>query len=1180
VAGCAYPIVFVRTDPHIAVLFPGESITVTLTTDAPRCTPSDQNPDQPCVDVTGQVFDYVVQNVPAGVTTSIDASLQSSSTPGVVRITVAADEAATPGLYEMVVHATLAGRSLGTATLGVRILAPGVVTTAAPAAIAAGYVHSLAVLADGTLLAWGGSDEGQLGLGDRNNRLSPSVVTIGVRVRDVAAGVRHSMAVGVDGTVWAWGDNSSGQLGLGEGAREATRPRQVPGLNVHAIAAGGSFSVALVGSRTVWSWGSGAAGGNRSSPGRVEGLTDVQAIAAGEHHALALRSDGTVWAWGRNDLGEVGVPGLSLDPVEIPVQVPNLTGVIAIAAGSGFSLAVRVDGTVWAWGRQIGDGARIDEPSPVPARVVGLDDIRTVAAGQRHALALRRDGTVWAWGRSPLLGDGIIDPDPRGIPVQVRGVSGVRAIAVGYSHSLSAVDCGQLWAWGASNFDGELGDGAGAPHYTPVPVADIGPASGCPRVAVRISVAGEGDGRVIGTPGDVLCHDRECLGVFDQGTAVTLTAVPFFDSRFERWALDCQGQPAETALVLDARKHCVARFGRATPDPFLLSVVTGGGRVTSSGGGVLGPDRIDCDPTCSAIFPGNTEVMLSAADAGGFGFTGWSLDCGGTARQTSVLMDAPHTCRADFRAFRLGVTVSGVGRVTSDPAGLDCGPMCSYAPREATAALRAEPAPGWQFDGWGGDCTGAALQTTVTMDADRACTATFSRLPSVFFLTMIVEGTGSVTSVPAGIDCPGECVALFAAGTTVELTALETPQSLVLGWFDDCAAPGVLVNRVVMDGDRTCRLRFTDRPAVPVALFTFAPGPYAVGEVITFDASASHVLDPITGTQDLAGIRVFSWDFDSDGTFEATGPRGTTAIAQHSFPAPGTYTVRLQVQGGPFDETADRLHDVTIVTATGTLRGLTVQKAGDGEGRIATTPPGLIGCGPGCTSAGPVPLEDGTVVTLVAAADPGSAFTGWSGSGCTSAAATVQVTMSQDRVCTAVFARDSFTLTVSRTAGGRVTSAPAGIDCGSDCSEGYGPGTAVTLTASPDPGFAFDGWSEDCGGTDPVTDVVLDDDRMCHATFSPASSEPMLTVEVIKPPGSIGWIIGVAPPGNPINCGGTGPVCVATFPAGTEVTVRANDTSIELNLFGAWSGCDSVGGLAACTVTLSESRTVTATFIR
>jgi alpha-tubulin suppressor-like RCC1 family protein len=1094
-AGCAYPVVFVRPDPYIVVLLPGDRVTVTVTTDPPDCAPSDTHPDQPCVDVTGQVFDYVLQGIPAGVTTSVDTALQSPSTPGVVRITFEASDTAQPGSHEVAVHATLAGRTLGTAALRLRILSPaGPATTAVPRAIAGGTSHSLVALEDGTLLASGSGDSGQLGLGDHAPRATPTAVPVPIGVRAVAAGQAHSLAIGVDGSVWAWGENSFGQIGLGAATDEATRPRQVPGLRAHAVAAGTRFSIALVADSTVWSWGSGA-GGGRDTPGRVEGLTDVRAIAAGANHALALRNNGTVWAWGQNDFGQAGLADPAVRFVEAPLQVPGLTGIVAVAAGVSHSLAVGGDGSVWAWGRQIAEPDN-DEPAPVPTRVPGLGGMRAVAAGHLHALALGIDGTVWAWGRHDMLGAGLSD-GATAVPLRVANLSGVAVVAAGPYHSLAAVECGQIWGWG-HNFHGELGDPAHDWHSTPVPVADVGHEADCPRVALRVSIAGEGEGRVTSSGAELDCAERECVGVLDRGFATTLTAAAFFGSAFEGWAVDCQGPDRETSVVLDATALCVARFGRRDPTPLLLTVLADGGHVTGSGGGVLGPDHIDCGPTCSAIFPQDTLVTLTASDAGGFGFTGWGLDCGGTARETPIVMDTRHTCRADYRPFTLAVSVGGGGRVTSDPPGLHCGETCSYAPRAGTAVLRAEPAPGWQLEGWGGDCTGASVETVVAIDADRACTATFGRIPGLQFLTVIVEGTGSVTSAPPGIDCPGECLGIYPAGTVVDLTAVETPESFLLGWFDDCAAVGLSTVRVVMDSDRTCRARFSDRPPVPVAVFTFDPGPHPVGRVITFDGSASHVLDPVTGIQDLAGIRLFGWDLDGDGVVDVSGPRGQAAIVQHAFQGAGTHTVTLRVRGGPFDETADRLHDVTVVNAAGALRALSVEKAGDGEGTLATSPPGLLGCGAGCTSAGPVQLEDGAVVTLAAEAAPGSRFTGWTGGGCTSTSASVSVAMSADRTCTATFMRE-----------------------------------AVTLT-----------------------------------------------VQITAPPGSPGRIIGVSPPGNPIDCGSSGQVCAVSFPPGTTVSVRPSDTSLELALFGAWAGCDAVGGLATCTVTLTGDRTVTATFVR
>jgi uncharacterized repeat protein (TIGR02543 family) len=200
---------------------------------------------------------------------------------------------------------------------------------------------------------------------------------------------------------------------------------------------------------------------------------------------------------------------------------------------------------------------------------------------------------------------------------------------------------------------------------------------------------------------------------------------------------------------MDCSKHCAARYSNVAPDPRLLSVFSDGGVVTSRGDGVLsGP--IDCGAICQSVFEGNTIVTLTATPASGFGFSGWSADCTGTSPETTVTMDAPKACRANFRPFDLAVAVTGEGRVTSDPIGIDCGGRCSYAPGVGTATLIASPETGWQFDGWGGDCSGTWPQASVTMDADRSCTAAFSRLPGQFLLRMVIEGQGSVNEPAAG----------------------------------------------------------------------------------------------------------------------------------------------------------------------------------------------------------------------------------------------------------------------------------------------------------------------------------------------------------------------------------------------------------------------------------------------
>lgn len=233
-------------------------------------------------------------------------------------------------------------------------------------AIAAGMRFSLALLDDGTVMAWGENEWGQLGDGTTVNSDVPVKVQGLSDVVAIAAGDYHSLALKADGTVWAWGDNESGELGDGTTT-------------------------------------------NSYTPVRVKGLSGVTAIAAGEAHSLALKKDGTVWSWGNNENGQAG-NGTQNRPdepgVTTPVRVKNLTDVVAIADGgisgggpdidggtvkyrAGYGLALEADGGLWTWGAY-GDTS---EPQSNPCRktpvaVSGLSGVRFMTAGGDYAVAV------------------------------------------------------------------------------------------------------------------------------------------------------------------------------------------------------------------------------------------------------------------------------------------------------------------------------------------------------------------------------------------------------------------------------------------------------------------------------------------------------------------------------------------------------------------------------------------------------------------------------------------------------------------------------------------------------------------------------------------------------------------------------------------------------------------------
>ncbi|MCL2786445.1 MAG: hypothetical protein FWD81_04410, partial [Methanomassiliicoccaceae archaeon] len=254
----------------------------------------------------------------------------------------------------------------------------------------------------------------------------------------VSAGDHHSLALKEDGTVWAWGRNGYGQLGDGTNAGK-NRPVRVevasgvPLTGVTAISAGDFYSLALTDDGRVWAWGynnssqlGDGTNTDRNRPACVEiapdtPLTGVTAISAGNAHSLALKNDGTVWAWGYNYYGQLGngVSGTGAREsrpvcVEIAPDTP-LTGVTAISAGNAHSLALKNDGTVWAWGynnsSQLGDGTNTDRNRPVCVEIAPdtpLTGVTAISAGGFHSLALTDDCKVWAWGYNDRgqLGDG------------------------------------------------------------------------------------------------------------------------------------------------------------------------------------------------------------------------------------------------------------------------------------------------------------------------------------------------------------------------------------------------------------------------------------------------------------------------------------------------------------------------------------------------------------------------------------------------------------------------------------------------------------------------------------------------------------------------------------------------------------------------------------------------------
>lgn len=351
--------------------------------------------------------------------------------------------------------------------------------------VAVAPTHGLLIEPTGTLKSWwnpsaGSADEevdahNALGLG-HNRPVYPHTLYPVVGISNVvaaAAGGGTSFAVVADGRVFAWGTQAQGLLGTTPLAEyeERAQPRAATStpmpIAVRLDAVDVSFTsdhtLALTRTGTVYAWGNGSKGQlgigplptvnfkGRSArvmpdvpyPVLVRELTGVKAIAAGAGHSLALLGDGTVRAWGDNARGQLG-DGTTINR-DRPVVVKGVTNAVAIAAGSSFSLAVRADGTVMEWGGGIQTGdARTRH---TPALVVGARGVRSAVAGLWNVAAITQTGDVMTWGESAHFetGRGVQGSLPPGL---VKGPIGARSLASATNQTIVVTESGRIWTWG------------------------------------------------------------------------------------------------------------------------------------------------------------------------------------------------------------------------------------------------------------------------------------------------------------------------------------------------------------------------------------------------------------------------------------------------------------------------------------------------------------------------------------------------------------------------------------------------------------------------------------------------------------------------------------------------------------------------------------------------------------
>jgi len=259
--------------------------------------------------------------------------------------------------------------------------------------VSAGVVHTVAIRTDGTLWAWGSNwPGGQLGSGEVEFRYfapgfpehgghyapvdsyTPVHIQPGTIWRSVSAGALHTMGIREDGTLWAWGSNSSGQLGDGTTIHRNTPVHIQPGTTWRYVSAAGAHTMGIREDGTLWAWGYneygrlGVAAEYTATPMQVQPGTTWIDVSAGTEHTMAIQANGSLWAWGSNRYGRTGL-GVTTGAASTPTQVLRGSVWKSVSTGREYTVGIRTDGSLWAWGNnrqgQLGDGTTTNRSAPV-----------------------------------------------------------------------------------------------------------------------------------------------------------------------------------------------------------------------------------------------------------------------------------------------------------------------------------------------------------------------------------------------------------------------------------------------------------------------------------------------------------------------------------------------------------------------------------------------------------------------------------------------------------------------------------------------------------------------------------------------------------------------------------------------------------------------------------------------
>jgi uncharacterized repeat protein (TIGR02543 family) len=596
------------------------------------------------------------------------------------------------------------------------------------------------------------------------------------------------------------------------------------------------------------------------------------------------------------------------------------------------------------------------------------------------------------------------------------------------------------------------------------------------------------------TNGTVTTNPNPTNGTYDEGTVVGLTATPAAGYQFNGWSGDATGNTNPLNLTMDADKTVTATF---SPIQHTLTLNGTNGSITASPNPVNG------------TYAEGTVVTLTSNPDANYEFLNWGGDYAGasntnTSASITITMDADKDITAYFGIiyYELSITANTQGTVT--PSAPDRGSVDYISGSNVT--LTATPNTGYEFDRWSGDVVGTANPISFTMDADKSITALFSPIQR----TLTINATnGSVTSNPNPVN------GTYNNGTVVNLTATPDSGYQFDGWSGDATGSTTSLS-LTMDEDKTV-----------TALFSL------IQRKLTINATNGNV--NVTGAANSKS-KAIATDF----YFNHGETTSMTAVPDAGYQFDG-WSDDATGSTNPLNITMDADKTVTALFSP-IQRTLTI---------IETN--GTITVNPNSITNNTGTYDDGTIVSLTAIPDSGYQFDGWSDDA-TGSTNPLSITMDADKTVTALFSPIQRTLTIIET-NGTITVNPNPNSITNNTGT-YDDGTVVSLTAIPDSGYQFDGWSDDATGITNPINITMDANKTVTAMFS--LIQRTLTINAVN--GTVTTNL------NPVN---------GTYDNGTVVTLTATPNSGYG--FTNWSG-DVTGTTNVIMVTLDGDKTIDANF--